>query len=76
MKAVAVEIAFVSEDKDKKSIISELIKTERNLVLKKGDVSLSQLRDIAERDGDAVVLNFIKSFPESLSGAASKLFRR
>ena len=77
MKSAAVEMAFLgTAQKVQEAIINELVKTERNVVLKKGDVTLAQLRDVAEREGDAVVLNFIKSIPESLLGAANKLIRK
>ncbi|MEA1676955.1 hypothetical protein [Nitrospirillum sp. BR 11163] len=69
LKLIAVEMAFSSgEDVSFKQITKELIVSERNVIMRRGDVSLSQLRDIAERDGDAVLVNFIKSVPESLAG--------
>ncbi|MDZ5647372.1 hypothetical protein [Nitrospirillum sp. BR 11828] len=69
MKSIAVEMAFSSGDEKLFSQLSkELISAERNIIMRKGDISLSQLRDIAERDGDAVLVNFVKSIPESLAG--------
>jgi hypothetical protein len=69
MKSIAVEMAFSSGDEKLLSQLSkELISAERNVIMRKGDISLSQLRDIAERDGDAVLANILKSIPESLVG--------
>ena len=77
MKSISVEMALLgAEEKLREAIINELVKTERNIVLRKGDVTLAQLRDVAEREGDAVVINFIKSIPESFLGAANKLIRK
>ena len=77
MKGISVEIAFLgTEQKLRETIINELVRTERNVVLKKGDVTLAQLRDVAEREGDAVVLNFIKSIPDTFFGTANKLLAK
>ena len=77
MKATAIELYVLDGSKDlAKDVVPELIKTERNIMIKKEETTLTQLRDIAERDGDAAVINFIKSVPDSLSESLSKFFRK
>jgi hypothetical protein len=49
LKSMAVELAILHNNEDIiKGVTIDLIKSERNVVLKKGELTLSQLRDMAE----------------------------